>query len=231
VLGLPGLLQSLGSSEYSKKLQIFGPSGTKTLLKKLIELFAIKPEYDIEIHDVSKGTFLKNDFLSMQAFPLDHGLPTLGYSIFENDKRRINLEYIRKLGIPEGPLLGKLQDGKSVSFRGKRVDVNKATYIVRGKKISIILDTLLCDSCYKIAENADILIAESSYSSQLEQKAEEYKHLTAKQAALIASQSNVKKLVLTHFSPRYKNTREIEEDAKTYFSNVTCAYDFLKMRI
>ena len=81
----------------------------------------------------------------------------------------------------------------------------------------------------ELANDADLLICESVYSSNLQDKAEEFKHMTSKSAAMVANQANVRQLILTHFSQRYKNTQEIEEDARTYFDNVLCAVDFMKI--
>ena len=89
---------------------------------------------------------------------------------------------------------------------------------------------MVAKHCMKLAENTDLLISESVYESSMQEKADEYKHLTAKDAATIASQADVKKLVLTHFSQRYKTVEEIEEEAKTIFPNTVCAFDFMKMR-
>ena len=91
------------------------------------------------------------------------------------------------------------------------------------------MDTAICSNAIKLAENSDLLITEATYTNKLANKAREYKHLTAKQAAEIANQSGSKKLVLTHFSQRYKATDEIESDAREYFDNVTCAKDFMKI--
>lgn len=231
VFGLPGLLQSLSASDYSKKLYIYGPNGTKQYIKKLLELFVLEANFEIVVKDINKGVFFENQSYKLESMPLKHGVVTIGYSFIEKDKRRINIEYIKKEGLKEGPLLGELQKGKSISFKGKKISPKGATYIVKGKKVTIILDTLLCDSCYKLAQDSDLLICESAYSSKLENKALEYKHMTAKQAALIASQSNVKKLVLTHFSTRYKNTQEIEEDARNFFDDIICAEDFMKIKV
>jgi len=78
---------------------------------------------------------------------------------------------------------------------------------------------------------SDLLICEATYTSELEGKAKEYGHMTAKQAAELANRSNTKKLVLTHFSARYKNTLELEEDARDYFDNVLTAKDFMKINV
>ncbi|MBN2112085.1 ribonuclease Z, partial [Candidatus Woesearchaeota archaeon] len=158
-------------------------------------------------------------------------IATLGFSFIEKDRRRINVPAVKKLGIPEGPLLGKLQNGETITFKGKKISPEKTTTVVAGKKIAFISDTLPCESCYTLAENADLLICEAAYSSELEGKAREYKHMTSKEAALVASRSNVKELVLTHFSARYKNTHELQEDAQQVFQNVKCAEDFMKIKI
>jgi len=231
ILGLPGLLQSLTASEYTRKLYIYGPKETKYYIQKMIDLFAIELSYELIVEEIHKGIFFENDDFMLEVMPLEHGIITVGYNFIEKDKRRINVDFVKKKGIPEGPLLGELQKGKSVIFKGEKITPKEATYVISGKKLTVILDTLLCDSCYKLAQDADLLICESAYSSKLENKASEYKHMTAKQAALVASQANVKQLVLTHFSTRYKNTHEIEEDARDFFNNIICAEDFMKLKL
>ena len=79
--------------------------------------------------------------------------------------------------------------------------------------------------------DSDILICEATYTSKLQEKAKEYKHMTSKDASEIASLSNSKKLILTHFSQRYKTTEEVEKDAKLIFNDVVCAYDFMKINL
>lgn len=230
-LGLPGLIQTLGSSEYLKTLEIYGPKGTKKRIKSMFEAFVFDKPFEINIKEVSSGIFFENTDFKLASKELKHGIETVGFSFLEKDRRRIKTQYIKKIGMPEGPLLGKLQEGKTVKFNDKKITPEEATTIVKGKKISYIADTVLCKNCYELAKDADILVCEASYSSKLEDKAEQYNHLTAKQAALIASQSNVKELILTHFSARYKDTSEIQEDAEDIFPEVRCANDFMKVKI
>ena len=101
----------------------------------------------------------------------------------------------------------------------------------QGKKLTIILDTLPCINAYELAKDADLLIAEAAYLAELEEKGLEYKHLTTKDAGLIATKANVKKLIITHFSQRYKTAKEIEEEIKTFFKNSKAAYDFMKVKL
>ncbi|MFH0977881.1 MAG: ribonuclease Z [Candidatus Woesearchaeota archaeon] len=231
VLGLAGLMQSLGASDYNRKLEIYGPEGTEEKVKEMLKPYIFYNKVEFSVHDVEKGIFLDAEKYYLEARELEHGIPTLGYSFVEKDRRKINLAYTKKAGIPEGPLLGRLQEGKDIMFKGKSISTDDATYKVKGKKISFISDTLLTKGCYELAKDADLLVCEAAFSSNLQEKATEYKHMTAKQAGLIASQSNVKKLVLTHFSARYKDLSEIEEDAKNVFENTTAAFDLMKLKV
>ncbi|MDP7322314.1 MAG: ribonuclease Z [Candidatus Woesearchaeota archaeon] len=231
VLGIPGLIQSMSASGYEKTLNIYGPVGTKKFMEKMFGVFLFDRRIDICVYEVKKGNFFEDRTLVLEAEHLNHNIETLGYNIVEKGKRKINLRFVKKLGIPEGPLLGKLQEGKSIIWEGKKVGVDKATNVVKGKRITIISDTVPCKGADKLAKNSDLLVCEATYASNLENKGEEHSHMTAKQAAELANRSNVKKLVLTHFSARYKNTRELEEDARNCFGNVLCAKDFMKINL
>ena len=230
-LGLPGLIQSLGASEYSKRLEIFGPRGTKKHFEHMFKAFIFDQRIELVIKEVDAGIFFENKEFVLEAFELEHGTKTLGYRFTEKDRRKIDIKKVKNIGIPEGPLLGKLQDGKTIDFNGKKISPKESTYILEGRKIGFISDTVQCNNCIKIAKDVDVLICESTYHSKLEEKGGKYGHLTAKQAAMIANKANVKRLVLTHFSARYKSSKEVEEDAKDHFNNVVAAYDFMKVRL
>ncbi len=231
VLGLPGLIQTLSASEYNKKLKIYGPKGTKEYLSKMFEAFVFDNKIDIEVIEIKNKLLIDEPDYFVEAYPLEHIIDCYGYSFNEKPRRRINLQFVKKLGIPEGPLLGELQKGNDIVFKGKKVKVDDATYIVHGKKIGFIMDTILTKNCFDIAQNADLLVCEAAFTSKLEEKAQERKHMTAAQAALLAQRAGVKKLVLFHFSQRYKDVNEILEDAKQYFENVICANDFMKIKL
>ena len=231
VLGIPGLLQTLAASDYDKTIELYGPKGTKQHMTAMFEAFVFDRALKLKVTEVHKGKFFESKDFVLAAYPLRHGITSLGYVFQEKDRLRIDLKKAKKFGIPEGPLMGKLQEGKSITHNGKKIDPDDVTYKVKGKKIGVIADTMLCDACYDIAQDADLLISESSYASKLEAKAKEYKHMTAKQAGLVASQSNVKKLILTHFSTRYKNALELQEDAQQVFDDVVCAEDLMKITV
>ena len=231
VFGLPGLIYTLGMSEYNQTLRIYGPKGTKKYFGNMINSTADSPRIKIEIKEIDKGIFYDGRWFKLEAAKLEHRCPTLGYSFIEKNRRRINLSYIKKLGIPEGPLLGKLQEGKNITFKGKTINIKDATHLVKGKKISFVADTRVCNGAYDLAKDADLLIAASTYASKDKDKAEKHSHMTAEEAGLIASKSNVKQLILTHFSQRYKNIHDLEEDARNVFDNSIAAKDFMKFNL
>ncbi len=231
VYGLPGLLQTLAASEYSGTLKVFGPEGTKDTFTRMIKLFGLPRNLKVKVEDVSSGEFHKNRFFTLSAEQLEHDMPCLGYSLNMPDKRRINLDYTKKIGLKPGPLMGKLQNNETISFEGKKVTPKQATYVVQGKKFAYVSDTKYCNSAVKVAEEADVLIIEGGLSTELEDKAEAYRHLTAKQAAKVAKQANVKRLILTHFSQRFSNTSPLLKEAKEVFENTVCAEDFMQLEL
>ncbi len=229
ILGLPGMLLTIASLELSRSVEIYGPRGSKHSFQALFGGIEFETKFNIKITEVHEGRFFEDEDFALESMPMKHPVPCVAFSFIEKDRRRIKVDHVKKLGIPEGPLLGDLQRGKSITYKGKKISVDEATSLVMGRKIVFMTDTLINENCYKIASNADILIIDSTYASNLKDKAVEHGHLTALEAAQIASKSGVKKLVLTHFSARYKNTLELEEDARTAFDNVICAHDFMRI--
>lgn len=197
----------------------------------MLTAFPFDNKLKMIMKEVSTGTFMKTENFEIDAFVMDHSIPCLGFKFRELDKRRIDVAKIKKLGIPEGPLLGKLQQNKVITHNGKKISPKETTYIVPGKHIGFITDSGQCKSCLDIAEDTDFLICEATFMEKEAEKAEQYKHLTIKQAALIAHTANAKKLILTHFSQRYKEKGDIEQEAKDIFPDVLLAYDGMKITV
>lgn len=231
VLGLPGLLQSINASGYDGKLFIYGPKETKERFNFLLKAFAFKLNFEYEIFELKNKDVIESKDLIIETRELEHGVPCLGYSIKEKDIRKIRVSVVKKLGIPDGPLLGELQNNKKIIWKGKEIKPEDATYVVKGKKVSIILDTAFCNNAIELAKESNLLISESVYDEELLDKAEEYKHMTARNAAYLASKSNSEKLILTHFSQRFKTIESILEEAKEIFPETSAAYDFMKIKL
>ena len=227
-LGIPGLIQSMAANDYNKTLEIFGPKNSKKFMLRMMSAFLLEGKINFRVEEVS-GKFFKNDDFILEAFPLKHSAPCLAFSFIERDKRNINLDYLKKFNLQKNPLLGQLQKGKDIIYQGTKIKARDATIIKKGKKITYITDTELHSNCIKAAKNSDLLICEATFSKKHEQFAKDYRHLTAEQAAIIAKKAGVKKLILTHFSQRYKNIKILEKEAKSIFENTICSKDFMRI--
>jgi len=228
-LGIPGLLETLKMSGYSKTLHIYGPKGTKRNISFFEKIYG-KFKIDYKVHEISKGKILDEKSFYIETLPMSHGIPTNAYSIIIKDKIRLKKSKIKQYKLPNSPLLGKLQQGKNIIHNGKKIKAKNITYLEKGKKITIIMDTSPNSNTVKLAKNADLLISEASFIEEQRDRAIAYKHLTVKNAATIAKKAKVKKLVLTHNSQRYeKSEKPILKEAKKVFKNTTLAKDFDKI--
>jgi len=233
VLGLPGLLQTLMLNNFSKNLEIYGPEGTQRMLETMMSLFVGKgDQLKIRVYEIEPGIIIDNDEFFIQAEQMDHDAPTLAYSFNIKEKSRLDKQKLKKLKIPNSPLLGELAKGKTIEINGKKIDPKKLIYKEEAKKITIIPDTRLNNNCYKIAENSDILISESTYDKEGEELAKEYFHLTSEQAAEIAKKSKSKKLFLVHLSQKHeKDASNLLKEAKKIFKNTILAEDLMNLEL
>ena len=228
--GIPGLMSAMSADEFKGVLEIYGPKGSKVYLNHMLKGFAYRSFVKYKIIEVSKGKIVDADDFIVEAHPLKHSVPCVGYSIIEKDRLRIDVKKAKKLGL-SGPILGKLQKGKNVTFKGKKIKFKDVTYAVKGKKVSYIADTIKCPGALKLAQGCDLLISEGTHLEDIKNKTKKYMHLTVKEACEIAKKGNVKKLVITHISGRYKNSKDVLKEAKKYFKNVQIAEDFLEIKI
>jgi ribonuclease Z len=144
---------------------------------------------------------------------------------------RINKNKIKKYKI-QGKVIGDLARGKDVRWKGQKIKAKEVTYKQQGKIITIIMDTAFNKNCYKIARNANLLISEAVYAESESKLAKEYKHLTAKQAGIIAKKAKVKKLIITHLSQRYdQKGSPIFNEARKVFKKVGIAEDLDKIEV
>ena len=231
VFGIPGLLSSMGADKSESKLHIYGPKGTKVYLSHMLKSFAAKDIINHEVHEVSKGEFYSNDEFSLEAQTLKHSTPCVGFKFREKDKLRINLAKAKKLGLKEGIELGQLQLGNDIVIKGNKIKSSDVTTKIIGKSVSYVTDTMECTGANILATDTDLLILEGTLLDNLKENALKSRHLTVKQAAIIASENNAGKLVITHISQRYKNSHEIAEEAQTHFDNVVVAEDFMRLQI
>ena len=236
VSGLVGLIQTVGNfaGDQEKTVYLYGPKGTKEHFNHLMNSCIFETRLKVQIVELepnSLETFYENEDYQLKAVSLEHSVPCLGFRFERKEKRNIQLKKLQELNVPQGPHLKDLQQGKNIIYEGRSVEVDDVTTLEKPHAISFIFDTKLCDACYSLAENSDLLISEAVYKHDLLNKAEEYKHMTAHQAAQLANESGVGELILTHFSIRYKDVAELEIEAKDLFENTRCAYDLMKLEL
>ncbi len=225
-LGIPGLIQTLALNGYNKTLYIYGPRGIKKHIGDLINAFPSVGGIKMDVQEVN-GKFLETKDFYLEAKPMTHGIPCNAYSFVKKGQRRIDSKKLKKSGLPSGPLLQKLKEGKDIIHNGKKYSAKNLTYLQDGKKVCFILDSSINKNMQSLAKDADILIVESTYDAESDELAREHKHMTAKHAAEVAKKSKAKKLILTHLSERYeKNPEQILSQAKKIFKETHLAKDF-----
>jgi ribonuclease Z len=225
ILGLSGLLQTLGFNDYHKKLIIYGPKGIREYVKLTLQTFAFNEKFPIEVKE-AEGKFFENEDFYLESKPMTHGIPCNAYSFIIKDKIRIDKVKLKKTGL-EGPILKNLKEGKDISFKGKRYLAKNLTYKEEGKKISFVLDTSFNIKIVPFVENSNLLVCEAMFDDDSKEKAKEYKHLTSSQAGEIAKKSKSKKLIMTHIGQIYsKNPKSLLDSAKKIFKNSVIAEDF-----
>ena len=139
---------------------------------------------------------------TLEARALSHRVPTFGYRLTEPDGRRMRPDLLVANGI-SGPDIGRLQRAGKILHDGRVVALANVSEPRAGQKFAFVMDTRLCDAAFELADGADMLVCESTFSDADSTLADEYGHLTAGQAGRIASEAGARLLVLTHFSQRY----------------------------
>ena len=232
-LGLPGVIQTFQLNDREEPLHVYGPKGIGKIVSDVIHLGYFKPSYDIFAYEMKPGDEIKFEGYKIKCIDVCHNVPTLAYCLEEDIRPgRFNKKKALELGIPEGPLFRKLQNGESVNMNGKIITPEMVLGPPRpGRKITISGDTMPCEKLVKFAKGSDVLIHDATFDSSLEERAIEYGHSTARQAAEIAKRAEVEKLILTHISPRYKDAKLLEEEAREIFPNTWVAHDFMELEV
>jgi ribonuclease Z len=232
-LGLPGLVQSMTLNDREDLLRIFGPVGTVNLVKTLLELGYFSPGFGVEVRDLEPGEVVDFDSYKITTFSAKHNVPCLGYCIQEQERPgRFDLEKAKQLGIPEGPLYRRLQRGEDVKVGDQLFTPDMVLGPPRkGRKIVYSGDTTPSREVAEAARDCDVLIHDATAESSMEEKANQYGHSTAKQAASIARQCKARVLFLVHISPRYEDASALLEEAKTEFENTIMADDLMEYEV
>jgi len=226
-LGLPGMLKTFALRDRDLPLTVYGPPGLRDLFAALRIVFGRLP-YPLELVEVRAGDALERDGYRLLVFPVTHGVSAVGYALVEAARPgRFDVETADALGVPPGPERGALQRGESITLPdGRTLTPDAVLGPPRpGRTVVYPGDTAPSEVVRALAEDADVLVHEASFTEEEVDRARDTMHSTARQAAEVARDAGVKLLALTHLSPRYFGP-EVLREAREVFPQTVAPRDF-----
>jgi ribonuclease Z len=230
IFGLPGLLGSRSFQGGETNLTVYGPKGIKEFIDVSLRISKTHLRYPLEIIEIEEGTIFEDDQIKVEARVLEHGITSYGYRVIEKDlPGTLQVDKLKEVGIHPGPLYKKLKQGEKILLEdGRTVDGNE--FIgpkTPGRIITILGDTRITEASIMLANGADVLVHEATFSGEEEELAHEYYHSSTLQAAKVAMEAKVKQLILTHISSRYQkdDVIKLQREALHIFQNVVIAHD------
>lgn len=234
IIGLIGLLSTMGNSERKKTVTIVGPVGIKEAMDAIQVLITLP--YKLNIIENPEGRFSLVDpilsDLSIETIELEHSTECIGYNFYFARHPKFNVEKAQQNNVPR-KYWNMLQKGMTIMDD----DVNYTPDMVlgddrKGIKISMITDTRPLDTIPEFIKDADLFICEAMYGDEMDiSKAIKNKHMLFREAASLAVRGNAKQLLLTHFSPSIEDPNVFENNAKSVFENTIIGYDRFSTQI
>lgn len=207
VTGLPGIMMLNSQVDRTEPLYIYGPPKIKEYVESSRQVLDMYINYPVIVKEITAPCVVHTgDGYYVRCFPLDHTKTCVGYTLEELDRPgEFNVEKAKALGIPLGPLFGKLQRGEEITLDdGRLIKPSDVMGDKRsGRKFSFVTDTKYLPSISKEVMGSDLLICEGMFADDCEDQAKEKKHMTSRQAATIARDSNASRMAMIHYSPRY----------------------------
>lgn len=231
-LGVPGIVQRLSLDRVAHPVHAHYPASGAEYFARLRHATPFHEVAELREEPVAgDGPVATGAFGTLEARRLDHRIDTFGYRLVEPDGRRMLPVELSRLDIT-GPDIGLLQRDGALCHRGRLVTVEEVSVPRPGQRFAFVMDTRLCDAVFELAEGADLLVIESTFLDRDARLAAEYAHLTAAQAARVAAECGVRRLVLTHFSGRYRDpTRFHDEAAAVFGGEVVVAEDLTRVPV
>ena len=232
IFGLPGLLTSRSFQGGEDELIVYGPKGIKRFIDASISVSYSKLSYPLKVIEFEEdGVLFSDQQFKVEAMKLEHGIPSYGFRITEADQiGELKADELKALGVPFGPVFGRLKRGEVVTLEDGRV-IDGKDYVsedIKGRVIVICGDTRFTPKSITLAQNANVLVHEATYEADKEKTARQHFHSTSKQAATIALEANVQQLYLTHISARYlgHQVSQLEQEARKVFPQTKVVKDF-----
>ena len=231
-LGLPGVVQRMSLDGVAHPVVAHYPASGQQWFDRLrrASVFADRAEIREEpVH--GDGVLAHDDAGTLEARRLEHPVPSVGYRLVEPDGRRVLPGRLAAAGVG-GPDVGRLQREGVLRVGDTTVRLEDVSEPRRGQRFAFVMDTRMCPNVAALAEGADLLVIESTFLAEDEALARRYGHLTARQAARVAADAGVRRLVLTHFSQRYDDPRRFEDEARTqYDGDLVVAADLQRVPV
>lgn len=235
VTGLPGLLMSLHMAGREAPLLLAGPPGLDGYLRCNQRALRTRFAYPVEVlEQPGEGNLLQGEGYSVTAAPLDHGVPCLGFRLEESSRSgRFSVQAARALGVPAGPLFGRLQRGEPVVLPdGSTIVPDQVLGPARpGAVLAYCTDTRPCSAAVDLAAGADLFIHEATFDATMAHEARRKYHSTAADAARLAARAGARELLLTHVSPRYQDPTLLRDQARAIFPATRVAHDLLRVEV
>ncbi len=239
-LGLPGVLARMSLDQVPHVVEAYYPEQNQAVFDRLRHAALFRDVLNLRERPVGQAdasstatTVASTPSFRLEARPLSHSVPTFGYRLEEPDGRRMLPERLAALGIT-GPDIGRLQREGRLLAAGHPVTLEDVSEPRRGQRFAFIMDSRLCDAAFALADQADMLVCESTFADTEATLARDYGHLTASQAGRIAAQAGARLLVLTHFSQRYDSgdgQRLAGEAASVFGGQVVLARDLARIPV
>jgi ribonuclease Z len=223
--GLIGLISTFSLLNRQNELNIYGPKGLKEIIQLQLKLTKSWIDYPLHFHELSSSkseTILDSDKIEVRTIPLHHRIYTNGFLFQEKlAPRKLNMEAISRHPEIEICDYQNLKDGKDFTSAKGIVLSNEELTLEPPPPLSYAYcsDTTYSEKVAKLVQNVDLLYHESTFLEQHVDLAETTRHSTAAQAAKIASMAGAKRLILGHFSSRYKDINLFLEEAQEHFPN------------
>ena len=232
-VGILGLLQTMSLQNRTESVDIFGPPGIDEFIAANLKILNFGLTFPVRIIRIKEGLVLEEATYTIHVCEAEHSIPAYSYVFTEKDKPgKFFPAKAKELGIPEGKLWRELQNGNEVKIREKTIKPEDVMDQKRkGRKIGISGDTRPTKKLEEFFKNCDYMTFDSTYSDTLKDKAVENYHSTAKEAAELAKKAGVSNLILTHFSARYDDSKDLVREAKTIHDSVIAAKDLLEIEI